>query len=583
MFEWFSNLRVSAKLGVSFAMLCGLILVVTGAGLSGAQTMKSNDEATFAEDLPAMQGIAPLVSARAATARNARDAIIFSDRAKVDAALAKMHAGAAEMERSLAALEARSRGEEEKRLLATYRNDLPTYVGALQSAVDKAASSDGKGDAAVVHASLERGVALGDELAASENALAALAVSRMHARQESSAVAFARARNASLAALFVGLLVSVALAFVLNRSIAVPLVAAAGALEKVAEGDLTAKVEHKSKDEIGMLTRALDRSLDSMRGTLRRVLDGSSEVSASSTQLAGSVDELSRGAQEQAASLEETAASLEEVAATVKQNADNAQHAAQLAASSRDVAERGGTIVGSAIAAMQEITRSSKKIAEIITTIDEIAFQTNILALNAAVEAARAGEQGRGFAVVAAEVRDLAQRSAAAAKEIKSLIHDSVGKVEQGAQFVTSSGDALGQIVTSVKRVTDMINEIAAASREQDTAIDQVNKAVSQMDQTTQSAASQSEELATMADALATQAEEMQSIVARFKVEANQEHGARVVTHKPRAARASKRREPAIEKPRRVDDRASSTRPTSVPPPVRGRGATGTDGSFDDF
>jgi methyl-accepting chemotaxis protein len=182
------------------------------------------------------------------------------------------------------------------------------------------------------------------------------------------------------------------------------------------------------------------------------------------------------------------------------------------------VAERGGQVVTSAIGAMGEITKSSKKIADIITTIDEIAFQTNLLALNAAVEAARAGEQGRGFAVVAAEVRNLAQRSATAAKEIKALIQDSVGKVESGSELVTKSGQTLKEIVSSVKRVTDIIGEIAAASQEQSSGIDQVNRAVTQMDQVVQANATETEELSSTAQSLTAQSQQLQSLVARFKL-----------------------------------------------------------------
>jgi methyl-accepting chemotaxis protein len=209
---------------------------------------------------------------------------------------------------------------------------------------------------------------------------------------------------------------------------------------------------------------------------------------------------------------------LEEITGTVKQNADNAKQADQLAMGSRDVAERGGQVVDTAVTAMGEINESSKKIADIITTIDEIAFQTNLLALNAAVEAARAGEQGRGFAVVASEVRNLAQRSATAAKEIKTLIQDSVSKVESGSELVTKSGETLGEIVSSVKRVTDIVGEIAAASQEQSSGIDQVNRAVTQMDRVVQTNAAQSQELSSTARSLTAQAEQLQALVARFKL-----------------------------------------------------------------
>lgn len=244
----------------------------------------------------------------------------------------------------------------------------------------------------------------------------------------------------------------------------------------------------------------------------------STAVAAASQQLAAAAEQLSSGAQQSASSLEETASSLEEMTATVKQNADNADQANQLANTSRGTAEQGGEVVASAVTAMAEINQASKKIADIITTIDEIAFQTNLLALNAAVEAARAGEQGRGFAVVAGEVRNLAQRSATAAREIKGLIQDSVQKVETGSALVNRSGDTLSAIVASVKKVTDIVAEIAAASREQSAGIEQINKAVAQMDQVTQSNASQTEEMSGTAVALSGQAENLQAVVAQFNI-----------------------------------------------------------------
>jgi methyl-accepting chemotaxis protein len=286
----------------------------------------------------------------------------------------------------------------------------------------------------------------------------------------------------------------------------------------LAGGDFTQQVPDLGGDAVGQMASSLNRAIVSVRTALEGVREVSEQLADASGQLAGAGEEIASGAQEQASSLEETASTLEQITATVKQNSDSAQQARQLASGSKDVAEKGGQVVGSAVEAMGEINQSSKKIAEIITAIDEIAFQTNLLALNAAVEAARAGEQGRGFAVVAAEVRNLAQRSATAAKEIKGLINDSVKKVEAGSELVNRSGSTLQEIVTSVKRVTDIVTEIAAASREQSTGIDQVNKAVTQMDAVTQRNASQTEEMSATAQALTGQAAQLRQLVARFKL-----------------------------------------------------------------
>ena len=286
----------------------------------------------------------------------------------------------------------------------------------------------------------------------------------------------------------------------------------------VATGDFTQLVPDLGTDVVGQMSGALNKAIGSVRTALEGVREVSEQLADASGQLAAASEEISTGAQEQASSLEETASTLEEITSTVKQNSDSAQQARQLASGSKEVAEKGGQVVGLAVEAMGEINASSKKIAEIITAIDEIAFQTNLLALNAAVEAARAGEQGRGFAVVAAEVRNLAQRSATAAKEIKSLINDSVKKVDAGTDLVNRSGSTLNEIVTSVKRVTDIITEIAAASREQSTGIDQVNKAVTQMDSVTQRNATQTEEMSATAQTLTDQAAQLRDLVSRFKL-----------------------------------------------------------------
>ena len=288
--------------------------------------------------------------------------------------------------------------------------------------------------------------------------------------------------------------------------------------EQAARGDLTARVTIESADEIGRMGVAVNAMLVTFHDSMAQVQQAATSTASAAQQLAAGSEQLNSGAQAQASSLEETAASLEEMTATVKQNADNAKQANQMTSGTRAAAEEGGQVVHAAVAAMGEITAASKKIAEIITTIDEIAFQTNLLALNAAVEAARAGEQGRGFAVVASEVRALAQRSAAASKEIKALITDSVTKVEDGAKLVNQSGQTLTGIVADVKKVADLVAEISAASQEQSTGIAQVNKAVTQMDSVTQQNASQTEELSATAQTLAAQAEELSAQVAKFKL-----------------------------------------------------------------
>jgi methyl-accepting chemotaxis protein-1 (serine sensor receptor) len=308
----------------------------------------------------------------------------------------------------------------------------------------------------------------------------------------------------------------------INRTVLRPLHEAGNHFEKISAGDFTGRIEVRSTNEIGHLFAAVKRMQESLTRTVATVRRGVDEINVGSREISAGNADLSSRTEQQAASLEETAASMEELASTVKQNADNARQANQLAASASDVAERGGSAVSEVVNTMQEISASSRKISEIVSVIDGIAFQTNILALNAAVEAARAGEQGKGFAVVAGEVRSLAQRSAQAAKEIKGLIEDSVTKVGAGSQQVERAGATMQEIVASVKRVTDIMGEISAASEEQSSGIDQVNRAVSQMDEVTQQNAALVEEAAAAAGSLQEQAQRLAEAVAVFKINAGE-------------------------------------------------------------
>jgi len=289
----------------------------------------------------------------------------------------------------------------------------------------------------------------------------------------------------------------------------------------LANGDLTAEMTGSYDGDFAALRDSVNQSIRSLRSMVGEIRDTVATITSAAGQIASGNASLSTRTQEQSSALEETAAGIEEMTATVKQNAGNAKAANQLAAGARAAAEHGGQVVQAAVTAMSAITESSTKVADIVGVIEQIAFQTNMLALNAAVEAARAGDQGRGFAVVAAEVRNLAQRSAVAAKEIQSLIQDSADKVGQGAKLVYQSGETLRDIVSSVKRVSDIIGEITTASAEQATGIEQINGAVVQIDHGTQENAALVEEASSAASAMTEQAERLTKLVSAFRVTAS--------------------------------------------------------------
>jgi methyl-accepting chemotaxis protein len=330
-------------------------------------------------------------------------------------------------------------------------------------------------------------------------------------------------------------------------------------------GDLTQRIPTEGRD--GLTRRVgggINSLVENMATVISQVKDAASEVHRGADEISQGNTNLSQRTEEQASSLEETASSMEEMTSTVKQNADNAGQANQLAVAARDQAEKGGAVVAKAVRAMGEINDSSKRIADIIGVIDEIAFQTNLLALNAAVEAARAGEQGRGFAVVATEVRNLAGRSATAAKEIKGLIQDSVKKVDEGSVLVTQSGATLEQIVSAVKKVTDIVAEIAAASQEQSAGIEQVNKAVMQLDELTQQNAALVEEASAASQSMADQARMLNETMGRYRVD---DTGSRPAARATPVATAMR---PAA----RPAQRAAQSRPV---PSAKTYDATGTD------
>ena len=359
---------------------------------------------------------------------------------------------------------------------------------------------------------------------------------------EDSNSSFSQAIWVLISVLIAVLVVIVAVWLNIKQTLISPLNRLIDNIRHIASGDLVKRIEVQGTNEMGELADSLRHMQGELVRTVGDVRNGANAIHSGASEIAMGNNDLSSRTEQQAASLEETAASMEQLTATVKQNAENARQASHLALSASETAQKGGKVVDNVVQTMRDIAGSSQKIADIISVIDGIAFQTNILALNAAVEAARAGEQGRGFAVVAGEVRNLAQRSAQAAREIKSLIEDSVGRVEVGSTLVESAGETMGEIVNAVTRVTDIMGEIASASDEQSRGIDQVGLAVAEMDRVTQQNASLVEESAAAAVALEEQASRLTQAVAVFRIQQEQMKAREFASAKTVAAPAMARK-----------------------------------------
>ena len=515
-----SDFKIGTRLGAVFAMTLSLMVVVAAAGFVSLQSANGYTDNIVHDDLAKSNLLADMATQVRIESRVLRSVALLNDPARMKHEAAKIAEARSTYERTWNELQKMPATEKGKALAAKIEVGRAEARGLLDQVLELGlANKDSEAIDMLLNVAAPKVNAWQGAL--DEN----IALQRRDS-EESYAIAHAadlRAEILLVSLTLLAILFGAIAAWVITRSITTPMNRARDAAGRIAEGDLTVELNADGKDETAQLLGALANMKDNLTRIVSGVRQNADGVATASAQIAQGNNDLSSRTEEQASALEETAASMEELSSTVKQNADNAKQVNQLALGASTVAIKGGEVVDQVVTTMKGINDSSKKIADIISVIDGIAFQTNILALNAAVEAARAGEQGRGFAVVASEVRSLAGRSADAAKEIKSLITASVERVEQGTALVDQAGTTMTEVVSSIKRVTDIMGEISAASTEQSIGVAQVGEAVSQMDQATQQNATLVEESAAAAESLKGQAQQLVEAVAVFKLARGQQ------------------------------------------------------------
>jgi methyl-accepting chemotaxis protein len=555
------NLKIGTRLGFGFALILVLLTVMTIIGilrLSSASALTDHMIDVKIRDQRQIAEWTKIVEVNAARTMGAWMVADPLDQKMIETMMTKSSSRATEIQDKIGAT------IEEAELRPLFQNVLDTrkaYTASRKAVFTAKAAGD-----------LARGKQLFEGQMAQDRTayLAALGAfaDKQGALLDATAVTIQQQYTSGRTLLVLlglaAIVLGVTAAWWITRTITQPINAALRVAETVSSGDLTSDIQVDTTDETGQLMNALKVMNSNLVGIVGQVRSGTELIASASTEIAAGNQDLSSRTEQQASSLEETASSMEELTSTVKFNAENARQANALAINASQIASRGGSVVGEVVDTMGSINDSSRKIVEIISVIDGIAFQTNILALNAAVEAARAGEQGRGFAVVATEVRNLAQRSAAAAKDIKGLIDDSVQKVALGSELVDKAGQTMAEIVTSIGRVTEIMTQISNASDEQSQGIAQVNDAITQMDQVTQQNAALVEQAAAAAESMQEQSAKLADVVSVFKLAGGLAPTPAPTVRKPAPAR------PALTKraPAKVAGTVASSAPAPAPTPM---------------
>ena len=578
--NFLKNMSIGPRLTLAFGAVIAVAVAVVLVGISRLSNITESLTLVGSDRVPKVMQLVDITDNVNLIARELRNTLIWDDPAKVATALEVVAKARETIAKTLESLTPTITSDEGKKRLAAVVEARASYVPVQLQFVDLVRAGK-KEDAEALLAEKLRPTQLAYFKALDE--LKDMQIGLITKAAKEGEADYADAKLLMLALLAAMVALGGVCGWLITRSITRPINEAVKVAQTVAAGDLTSKIEVTTRDETGQLLTALKNMNDSLVGIVGNVRQSSDSIATGSAQIATGNADLSQRTEEQASNLQQTAASMEQLTATVKQNSDTARQANQLATGASAAATKGGVVVGQVVGTMQEITASSKKISDIISVIDGIAFQTNILALNAAVEAARAGEQGRGFAVVASEVRSLAQRSAGAAKEIKTLIGESVEKVETGSKLVDDAGKSMEDIVNQVRRVTDLIAEISSASVEQTQGIGQVGDAITQLDQVTQQNAALVEESAAAAESLSQQAARLAEIVSVFKLGHGQSSAAPVAAVNTAAVeRRGPNRAANVTRPQfaaKAPAKASTKAPAGAATPVASAvpAKTGTD------